>query len=64
MDKKEHDDQMIIDTSKMSEGKRAALEVAEASRETNWRHPSFVSEMFMGRWRPELVFPFPVQSNM
>jgi alkylation response protein AidB-like acyl-CoA dehydrogenase len=58
---KEPDDQMIIDTSKMSEGKRAALEVAEASRETTWRHPSFGSEMFMGRWRSDLVFPFPEQ---
>jgi alkylation response protein AidB-like acyl-CoA dehydrogenase len=61
VDKHEHDDQMIIDTSKMSEGKRAALEVAEASREKNWRHPSYGSEMFMGRWRPDLVFPFPLQ---
>lgn len=58
---KEHDDEMIIDTSKMSEGKRAALEVAEASRETQWRLPSFCSEMFMGRWRADLIHPFPQQ---
>jgi len=61
VDKPEHDDDMVIDTSKMSEGKRAALEVAEASRETQWRQPSFCSEMFMGRWRGDLMFPFPVQ---
>ncbi len=61
MDQKEHEDQMIIDTSKMSEGKRAALEVAEASRETQWRLPSFCSEMFMGRWRADLLYPFPCQ---
>ena len=61
MSNKEHEDQMIIDTSKMSEGKRAALEVAEASRETRWRFPSFGSEMFMGRWRGDLLYPFPMQ---
>ncbi len=61
MDTREHDDEMVIDTSKMSAGKAAALEVAEASRETQWRHPSFCSEMFMGRWRADLVHPFPVQ---
>ncbi len=61
MDRHEHDDDMVIDTSKMSEGKRAALEVAEASRETQWSQPSFCSEMFMGRWRSDLVHPFPLQ---
>lgn len=61
MAKKEHDDQMIIDTSNMSEGKRAALEVAEASRQSQWKFPSFGSEMFMGTFRPDLLHPFPVQ---
>ena len=61
MDKHEHDDEMVIDTSKMSEGKRAALEVTEASRETRWQQPSFCSEMFMGRWRADLMYPFPLQ---
>lgn len=40
---------------------RQSLEVAEAARETEWRQPSFVGEMFMGRLRPELIFPFPEQ---
>ncbi len=61
MTKKEHEDQMIIDTSNMSEGKRAALEVAEASRESRWKFPSFGSEMFMGNWRGDLLYPFPAQ---
>ncbi len=61
MSKPEHDDGMVIDTSKMSEGKRAALEVAEASRQTTWSQPSFCSEMFMGRWRGDLMYPFPLQ---
>ncbi len=63
MDKHEHDDEMVIDTSKMSEGKRAALEVAESSRETTWSQPSFCSEMFMGRWREDLMYPFPLQPD-
>ncbi len=43
-----------------SEEKRS-LEVAEAARETEWQKPSFVGEMFMGRFRPERMFPFPEQ---
>ena len=57
----EHDEETIIDTSKMSEGKRAALELAEASRETSWEHKSFVAEMFMGRFPFEHIFPYPQQ---
>ena len=52
-----------IDTSKMSAGKRDALEVAEAARETTWEHPSFVGELFMGRLRDELITPFPLQDD-
>jgi len=39
-----------------------SVEVAEAARETEWQKPSFVGELFMGRLRTELVFPFPQQS--
>lgn len=37
------------------------MAVAEAAREAEWRHPSFVAEMFMGRFRPDLIFPYPLQ---
>ncbi|MCZ6795617.1 MAG: acyl-CoA dehydrogenase family protein [Planctomycetota bacterium] len=50
-----------IDTSKMSEGKRQALEATEAARETTWKHPSFVAELFLGRFRSDLMFPYPLQ---
>jgi alkylation response protein AidB-like acyl-CoA dehydrogenase len=50
-----------IDTSKMSEGKREALAVTEAARETRWEHPSFVLELFQGRFRDDLILPFPQQ---
>ena len=40
-----------------------ALEVAEAARETEWQHPSFVGSLFMGRLLTPLVFPYPEQSE-
>ena len=54
-------DEIQIDTSKMSEGKRQALEVTEAARETTWQHPSFVLELFQGRFRDDLILPYPLQ---
>ncbi len=45
----------------MSDQQRS-IEVAEAARETEWKKPSFVGELFMGRLRSELIFPFPQQS--
>jgi hypothetical protein len=46
----------LIDTSKMSSGQRAALELTEAAREVAQR-PSFVSGLFMGSFNPPAVFP-------
>ncbi|PLX72884.1 MAG: DNA polymerase II, partial [Desulfuromonas sp.] len=42
---------------------KRSIEVAEAARETDWLQPSFVGELFMGRLTPDLVFPFPEQSE-
>jgi len=36
-----------------------ARAVAEAARETEWTHPSFVREMFLGRYRLDLIHPHP-----
>ena len=36
-----------------------AREVAEAAREATWESPSFVRELFEGRFRLDLVHPFP-----
>ncbi len=55
------EEELKIDTSKMSEGKRQALEVTEAARESEWKHPSFALELFQGRFRHDLVFPYPLQ---
>ena len=39
-----------------------AMEVAEASRETEWEKPSFVGGLFMGNLNLGLIHPFPEQS--
>jgi len=44
-----------------TQAKKEAMEVAEAARETDWENPSFVGEMFMGRFHPDWVHPFPEQ---
>src|SRR4051812_32828287 len=36
-----------------------AREVAEAAREKEWESPSFVRELFEGKFRLDLVHPFP-----
>lgn len=50
-----------IDTSKMSEGKAAALEVAESAREEFVRR-SFAAPLFMGRFDWSQIHPFPEQT--
>jgi alkylation response protein AidB-like acyl-CoA dehydrogenase len=36
-----------------------ARQVAEAARETEWRKPSFAKELFLGRFRLDLIHPHP-----
>ena len=43
--------------TKVSE--RQARQVAEAARETEWRKPSFGKELFLGRFRLDLIDPRP-----
>lgn len=51
----------IIDTSKMSEGQRAALEMAESSRDSR-EISGFAGPLFTGELDYAKIFPFPVQS--
>ena len=37
-----------------------ARKVAEASRETEWKQPSFLKELFLGNLRLDLVHPYPL----
>jgi alkylation response protein AidB-like acyl-CoA dehydrogenase len=52
----------VIDTSKMSAGKAAALDLAESSRDPLDERGSFASNLFIGRYDFGRIFPFPEQS--
>jgi len=54
--------ELKIDTSKMSKEKAEAMMVAESNREVKWDNPSFAGGLFMGRFQPELIIPYPQQS--
>ncbi len=47
----------MTDTVQVSE--KQARAVAEESRESGWDKPSFAKELFMGRFRLDLVHPYP-----
>jgi alkylation response protein AidB-like acyl-CoA dehydrogenase len=45
-----------------NEAKDKAMELAEESREKEWKFPSFTAEMFKGNFRWDLMHPYPVQT--
>src|SRR5712664_1038930 len=52
----------VIDTSKMAKGQREALELAEASRDPLDDRGSFASNLFVGRYDFDRIYPYPAQS--
>jgi alkylation response protein AidB-like acyl-CoA dehydrogenase len=40
---------------------KEARDIAEAARESEWSGPSFVRELFLGRFRLDLIHPHPVE---
>jgi len=52
-----------IDTSKMSEGKRQALELTESAREGVGKNLSFAPALFFGQFPFDFVHPYPAQSE-
>lgn len=42
---------------------REARRVAEAAREQDWRRPSFAKELFLGRFRLDLIHPHPLPAD-
>src|SRR6266576_1425595 len=52
----------VIDTSKMAKGQREALELAEAARDPLEDRGSFASNLFVGRYDFERIYPYPAQS--
>jgi len=52
----------LIDTSKMSVGQRAALELTEAARDAAGERVGFAAGLFMGRCDFDALVPFPRQN--
>jgi len=53
----------VIDTSKMSQGQREALELAEAAREAAQAERGFAGGLYFGRFNLPQIHPFPAQST-
>ncbi len=49
----------MTDQSQALATEKEARDVAESARETEWEHPSFAREIFLGRFRPDLIYPHP-----
>ncbi len=49
----------MAEDSKKPVSEAEARRVAEEARETEWKAPSFLKELFLGNFRLELVHPFP-----
>ena len=57
-----YDNESLIDTSRMSEGERAALEATEAAREAASMERTFAGGLFLGRHDLSQIMPFPEQT--
>ena len=57
-----NDSQPVLDTSRMSEGERAALEMTEAAREATAMERTFAGGLFLGRYDLSQITPFPEQT--
>lgn len=49
----------MSNTAAGTASEKEARDVAEGARETEWAHPSFVRELFLGRFRLDLIHPHP-----
>lgn len=49
-------------TNGVNTAKDKAMELAEASREAEWKFPSFTAELFRGNFRWDLLHPYPEQT--
>ncbi len=52
-----------IASEEIEVSEQEAMEVAEASREQEWRQPSFMREMFLGNFRLDLIHPYPHEED-
>ena len=49
----------MTDATQALATEKEARDVAEDARETEWEHPSFARELFLGRFRSDLIHPHP-----
>lgn len=42
---------------------QTTLEVAEEAREKEWKYPSFIGDLYFGKFRWDLIHPYPEQSG-
>ncbi|MEU6573689.1 acyl-CoA dehydrogenase family protein [Streptomyces sp. NPDC046805] len=54
---------MSAPSTKPTVTEREARQVAEAAREQDWRKPSFAKELFLGRFRLDLIHPHPLPAD-
>lgn len=61
-EEKQEVDPVLLDAAGTNKEMRKALEATEEARQKEWVFPSFGAELFMGSFRPDLLFPFVEQS--
>jgi alkylation response protein AidB-like acyl-CoA dehydrogenase len=61
-DPRSRSDFMSETKARQNPSEQESREVAEAAREAEWTAPSFVRELFLGRFRLDLIHPYPEQS--
>src|SRR5215210_7393707 len=53
----------MTDDSRDLATEKEARDVAESARETEWEHPSFARELYLGRFRLDLIHPHPPEDD-
>ena len=49
--------------TKVKVTEQEALAVAEASRQKQWKQPSFLKELFLGSFRLDIIDPYPIRGE-
>lgn len=62
-DTNEDSDALSSQASGGNERKQQAIQITEEAREKEYALPSFGGQLFMGRFDPSLLYPYPVQSE-
>jgi len=60
---KRHEEEEVLVAADASQKFKDAVRVTEEAREKEYRQPTFAGQLFMGKFAPELLFPFPFQNE-